>query len=54
MNTFTLTITLGNDAMQDKYDVARALESLAGELGYRDSGSVVDDNGNTVGTWSFN
>jgi len=52
--TFTLTINMGNDAMADKYDVARALESLAGELGYRDSGRVVDDNGNTVGTWSFN
>ncbi len=54
MTKFTLTIILGNDAMQDKYDVARALEYLAGELGYRDSGRVVDDNGNTVGTWSFN
>jgi len=53
MDKFTLEIKLGNDAMQDQCDVARALAKLAGELTGR-SGTIRDDNGNRVGTWSIN
>ena len=56
MNTFTLTIKLGNDAMQDENDVARALEDVlaTGAIsGGWTKGKIHDDNGNTVGEWSF-
>ena len=32
MDKFTLTITMGNDAMQDELDVARALEKVSDSL----------------------
>lgn len=51
--TFTLTITLGNDAMQDGGDIAEALEWVADHtdiMGSRE-GSIRDRNGNTVGKW---
>lgn len=60
---FTLEIELGNDAMQDGNDVARALHSLADKMALREceygdglyyDGSAVgikDANGNTVGKW---
>lgn len=48
MATFKLTIELGNDAMQDLDDVARALDKLA-RFGFGESGSIKDDNGNTIG-----
>lgn len=57
---FTLSIHLGNDAMQSPYDLALALRKLAGRLaddGYEpalpDSGVIRDDNGNNVGTWDI-
>lgn len=57
--TFTLTITLGNDAMQTGEDVAEALNRAADNLWgvtegltREDSGTVWDANGNTVGEWS--
>jgi hypothetical protein len=63
--TFTLSITLGNDAMQTPGDVIRAVtESLnrfgAAGLGTREpfpprreepSGIIRDENSNTVGSW---
>lgn len=54
MDTFTLTITLGNDAMREPDDVAQQLEIIAGKLrdGYT-SGKVVDVNGNSVGEFRF-
>lgn len=54
---FTLTIELGNDAMQDSNDVAAALHTVAsylrgsGSWDDIDAGMVRDDNGNTVGSW---
>lgn len=56
--TFTLTIELGNDAMQDGSDIAGALRKVAGKLAgcsARDlvgnSGKIMDVNGNSVGEW---
>ncbi len=60
--TFTLTITLGNDAMQTPGDVSLALSELAekfrnngepfeGSDLYDRNGRIRDLNGNTVGTW---
>ncbi len=59
--TFTLTIELGNDAMQTGRDVAEALHTVAdkvAKLGSRhpeeDYGNRVGDlNGNKVGEWGF-
>jgi hypothetical protein len=55
MDRFTLTIDLGGDAMQTGSDVARALHKLAVRLDntVSDAGSIMDDNGNTAGAWSF-
>lgn len=58
--TFTLTITLGNEAMEDLSDVSTALQSVmrATQTEYDSSpeiegahGSIRDLNGNTVGEW---
>jgi hypothetical protein len=49
---FTLTISLGNEAMETADDIAIALEMVAGSL--RDgwvTGSVTDVNGNKVGSF---
>lgn len=58
---FTLTIELGNEAMQTGYDVADALREIAdriyprGLTEHRNAVSLVglvrDINGNTVGSW---
>lgn len=56
---FTLTIDLGDDAMQTGDDIANALRGIAvlvaEEYGsspaFPDIGRVADVNGNTVGTW---
>ena len=52
-DTFRLEISLGNEAMQDGPDVARALRQVAarieGDLEAR--GAIRDDNDNTVGTY---
>lgn len=51
---FQLKIQLGNDAMQEPEDVARALERVAEQLrevGWRGA-PVRDMNGNRVGEWS--
>lgn len=56
METFTLTIELGNDAMQDGRDVAEVLTEIARKVGYvieATSGRIFDANGNTVGGWEF-
>jgi len=62
--TFTLTITLGNDAMQTSADLAAALVAVereilnsdavevAGQAQVRSRAGVIRDaNGNTVGEW---
>lgn len=60
MNTFLVTITLGNDAMRTPSDIAAALERVAArvrELNPEDTairqcgGTIRDINGNTVGNW---
>lgn len=57
---FQLHIDLGNAAMQDNHDVAKALRSVAERLSkfistgwspYALDGTIKDDNGNTVGSW---
>ena len=60
MEEFTLTIRLGNDAMQTGGDIADALHKVAERIdthrgGEIDSGvgRIMDDNGNHVGDWSI-
>lgn len=54
-DTFTLTIELGNDAMQAPEDVARALRRVAVDVERVEFTPlpvhVRDANGNTVGRW---
>ena len=50
----TLSLEIGNAAMETPVQVARALRSVADRI--EDdalSGVIVDANGNTVGTWKF-
>ena len=57
MDKFTLTISLGNDAMQDYYDIAEALTrlgALMADYGDDTPKSIIDQNGNYVGQWSVN
>lgn len=55
---FTLTIELGNDAMQTRADIESALRKLGQDCRYMsdppedgDEGRIMDDNGNSVGKW---
>lgn len=55
--TFTTRINLGNAAMSSPRDVAEALRKVAAQLdddasGYPE-GLIRDDNGNTVGRYTF-
>jgi hypothetical protein len=51
---FTLTIELGNDAMNDNEHIAGALRAVAGKLeGGRDGGYILDGNGNNVGAYDI-
>ena len=60
MNTFTLTLNLGNEAMQTAEDISNALTRAAGwiedyaarEVEHGGSMSLKDQNGNTVGMWT--
>jgi len=57
MSTFTLKITLGNEAMQTGSDIARALRDIADDIEDQDQmsgtgGNIMDDNGNSVGKWT--
>lgn len=56
--TFTLTIDLGNDAMQTPADVAGILRGMLADDTFdsvdpfeRDTRKVFDANGNSVGKW---
>lgn len=51
MAQFTLSITLGNDAMQTNEDIADALYDVAEDVALATSGKVFDRNGNQVGNW---
>ena len=56
MSKFTLRIKMGNDAMQTPEDVANRLLAVANRLNYgmdRQSGKILDYNGNKVGEWEF-
>lgn len=54
---FALEIELGNDAMQDRFDVAGALERVSHTLAASplpvDTQGIRDLNGATVGRWRF-
>jgi hypothetical protein len=60
---FSLSIELGNDAMQSGFDVATALEAAAayihdlsentGALEAQDGAAIFDTNGNRVGFWAI-
>lgn len=50
---FTLEIEMGNDAMQDKLDICRALNSVATAIELNDKGNIYDVNGNKVGFYKF-
>ena len=55
---FKVTIMLGNAAMSSPADVAKALRNLAGKVAklsahLPDSGKIMDENGNSVGRWSY-
>lgn len=54
MDSFVLRIALGDDAMNDRRDVARTLDVVAEHVrvGYTDK-LIIDENGNTVGSWKF-
>jgi transcription initiation factor IIE alpha subunit len=49
---FKLTIILGNEAMSNLEDVARALEKLSNDGLVNYNKIIRDDNGNTVGRYS--
>jgi len=54
MNEFTLTIKLGNAAMQDYCDIADALTRLGALMADYAGGTpsvIMDQNGNRVGEW---
>lgn len=61
---FVLQIELGNDAMQTPSDVARKIREVGSSIDNHPaasnknhppfSGTIRDENGNFVGTWSFN
>jgi hypothetical protein len=58
MDLFTLTITVGNDAMQTRRDIAKALRAVAERLASpygetTDDGAIFDLNGNKVGRWAI-
>jgi hypothetical protein len=57
MESFKLTIRLGNDAMKDGADIANTITRylpIIGELNSTSvaAGNIRDANGNTVGKWS--
>lgn len=54
MSFFTLTIRLGNEAMRDTDDITAALQSVAAKVakGQHD-GTIMDTNGNRVGSWTL-
>jgi len=54
VQTFKLTIRLGNAEMQDGQDISDVFDDVAADLSAgRTRGCVKDVNGNTVGEWSL-
>jgi hypothetical protein len=51
---FSMKITLGNDAMQTTQHVSAKLREIAERIDRgQDGGKVMDDNGNSVGSWDL-
>lgn len=55
---FIIEIEPGNVAMSDGFDVAGALRDVADKVEplhgqWSGEGSIIDDNGNIVGRWTF-
>jgi len=55
MPKLTITISLGNYAMQDGYDAFQAIakSGISSSFGQINDGTIRDDNGNTVGEWEI-
>lgn len=59
MGKFKLSITMGEDSMQEPGDLAAALRELATKieaLAPRETsarGGILDDNGTSCGSWTF-
>lgn len=57
--TFTMCITLGNDAMQTYADIAGAVQQIFSDFARRnepaedDAGRIYDANGNRVSSWTI-
>jgi hypothetical protein len=59
--TFTVSIEMGNAAMQTGHDIAKALSEVAAKVVRNYPGrvesdygnAVMDENGNKVGEWGF-
>jgi hypothetical protein len=58
--SFSVMISLGNEAMSTPQDVARSLQEVVNRLKRNDadeeydSGRLYDVNGNSVGQWTYN
>ncbi len=53
-DTFSMTVQFGNAAMREGEDLVRPLRQVADRLvNGETSGSIRDENGNTVGAWSI-
>jgi hypothetical protein len=51
-NQFQLYINLGNDSMQNLYDIAEALKQVQSQLWQgKEAGKVYDSNGNSIGSF---
>lgn len=54
---FSLEIKTGNDAVRGLVAISTLLKKLADKIKRKsnepDSGKILDANGNTVGTWSY-
>ena len=51
---FEIHIDLGNATMKSAYDVMSALRAVINRLSRgEESGKVMDENGNTVGSWEI-
>lgn len=54
--TFTLTLNLGNEAMQSEQAIAAILREVADkvdQLNLDERGTIYDNNGNSCGGWEF-
>jgi hypothetical protein len=52
-NKLVLTINIGNDDVQTRDDVARVIKQHLTKIANKDSGKIMDDNGNSIGKWEY-